>query len=553
MPEAKLTRAMLGVDTQAQMLHFHRKLKVLTGANAANASMQDLNSASILNRPKTDLGLWFWHGSMNAYMRLNRCKPWSDWVSNNCKADSRPKGEMASATSIDYPPAVAVEFAAQCTVPKKCQVLPAHGHTAPATERSSLTFSAVYEVWNHEQAVDDVESLFELSSHPGRWISKTSQLRRFCDMLRLTNLTLLVHPGDPHQDGAFANYLYQNTSLATAQHRTFDSCPLLERAYRHNPAGPLIAVSSAGASQLMFIPSLLDVRHVWQDKLTAPQRLQLAALSKACKSTPSLLMFRLDKHHTIESAIADVCSKKSNWFHGCVHLRWTLQCTGANRWIHEFPQKRKRKRDAAGRILDNGTVALCYSEAGAEKSGKAAFAQLVQPLSKAVQAVLQALPEELCKPVLPEIRKVLDVLGLEIPYVSLNIFWPRDISPSITRAGGNKFWDHLAAKWKRLENKHHGLYLHRDTNNDGWGAVLIFGADLSGFDQRYVTFSLLLPCPGWSLVLGDYRYLLHTVSSGNGLRFSLVLATHQSHTQGVDTHGREVYVPSERPRKQSKT
>ena len=41
--------------------------------------------------------------------------------------------EMASATSIDYPPAVAVEFAAQCTVPKKCQVLPAHGHTAPAT------------------------------------------------------------------------------------------------------------------------------------------------------------------------------------------------------------------------------------------------------------------------------------------------------------------------------------------------------------------------------------------------------------------------------------
>ena len=35
-------------------------------------------------------------------------------------------------------------------------------------------------------------------------------------------------------------------------------------------------------------------------------------------------------------------------------------------------------------------------------------------------------------------------------------------------------------------------------------AVLIFG-DFQGFDQRYVTLSLELPCPGWSLVIGDFE------------------------------------------------
>ena len=78
--------------------------------------------------------------------------------------------------------------------------------------------------------------------------------------------------------------------------------------------------------------------------------------------------------------------------------------------------------------------------------------------------------------------------------------------------------------------------------------MLVFGADLEGFDQRYVTLSLRLPTPGWCLVIGDFRYLLHCVEGGRGLRFSIVLCNHRSVTQGVDEFGREVWVPEKRVR-----
>ena len=52
---------------------------------------------------------------------------------------------------------------------------------------------------------------------------------------------------------------------------------------------------------------------------------------------------------------------------------------------------------------------------------------------------------------------------------------------------------------------------------------------------------LRLPCPGWSLVLGDYRNLLHAVSSGtSGLRFSLVISNHGSAVRGIDGNGKRV-------------
>ena len=85
--------------------------------------------------------------------------------------------------------------------------------------------------------------------------------------------------------------------------------------------------------------------------------------------------------------------------------------------------------------------------------------------------------------------------------------------------------------------------LHRDNNNDGWGAILTFGVDWRGFEQGYVTFALELPCPGWSLILGDYRNLLHYVRSGSGFRMSVVIANHKSVTRGEDECGREVWAP----------
>ena len=43
------------------------------------------------------------------------------------------------------------------------------------------------------------------------------------------------------------------------------------------------------------------------------------------------------------------------------------------------------------------------------------------------------------------------------------------------------------------------------------------------------------------LVLGDYRHLLHAVSSGTaGLRFSLVVSNHGSAVRGVDEYGKRV-------------
>ena len=90
-----------------------------------------------------------------------------------------------------------------------------------------------------------------------------------------------------------------------------------------------------------------------------------------------------------------------------------------------------------------------------------------------------------------------------------------------------------------IRKTHPGLYLHKDHNNWSFGVILIFGCDIIGFDQRYVTYALRLPCPGWSLVLRDYWHLLHVNSSGTaGLPFSLVVSNHGSTVRGVDEYGK---------------
>ena len=95
-------------------------------------------------------------------------------------------------------------------------------------------------------------------------------------------------------------------------------------------------------------------------------------------------------------------------------------------------------------------------------------------------------------------------------YLSLNIYFDGDSWTGCPTL----FYSKQRKKWLPITNSHHGLYLHKDHNNWSFGVVLIFGCDINGFDQRYVTYALRLPCPGWSLVLGDYQHLLHAVSSG---------------------------------------
>ena len=87
-------------------------------------------------------------------------------------------------------------------------------------------------------------------------------------------------------------------------------------------------------------------------------------------------------------------------------------------------------------------------------------------------------------------------------------------------------------------DNHWGLYLHKDYNVFSFGVILVFGCDINRFDQRYVTYALRLPCPGWSLIIGDYRNLLHAVSSGTArLHFLLVITNHGSVVRGIDEFG----------------
>jgi hypothetical protein len=126
--------------------------------------------------------------------------------------------------------------------------------------------------------------------------------------------------------------------------------------------------------------------------------------------------------------------------------------------------------------------------------------------------------------------------GVECSYVALNIFWSAGLSPRLPDTWRDNAKDH-----QPLGARHGGLYLHRDNNNDKMGAISVWGAALEGFDQRYVTLSLRLPVLGWSLIIGDFRHLLHCVTVFRSL---LPPTRDSSTTQGVDELGREVWAPS---------
>ena len=167
------------------------------------------------------------------------------------------------------------------------------------------------------------------------------------------------------------------------------------------------------------------------------------------------------------------------------------------------------------------------------------LSNMIIPVTKMVETILLSLPGELFE---RRIRSIKTLFNTECTYISLNMYWGTstdDQLPSIFFVRkGNDYISHL------LGENHEGFHLHQDNNKWSFGAVLIFGADINGFDQRYVTLALQLPCPGWSLVLGDYCNLLHAVTQGknnNGLRFSLVIANHQSTVKGINEHGQQVY------------
>jgi hypothetical protein len=365
--------------------------------------------------------------------------------------------------------------------------------------------------------------------------------RSLLEHFQLADVTHLHHVADPHPDGAYGPYVRQARRASTQPL----GGQILEGHYVHTPSVPLLATSK-GRVELLFVPSILAHAAFWQHALSTEELRTVNRLAQACTSVPSLLMLGLNEYHTVESAIHGVAKSAANWHHGVVHLRWSVHCNKNASAIHNFAGARKKKRNASGAVTDPGAVTLVYSNNGPAHGPKAAFLTWVRPLALVAQAALRQLPAEYFPRVLPSVWRGLELLeglpGVECSYVSLNIFWSAGLSPRLPNT-----WRDNAKEHRPLGARHGGLYLHRDSNNDKMGAILVWGAALEGFDQRYVTLSLRLPIPGWSLVIGDFRHLLHCVTQGAGLRFSLVIASHTSTTQGVDEVGREVWAPSAEP------
>ena len=158
-------------------------------------------------------------------------------------------------------------------------------------------------------------------------------------------------------------------------------------------------------------------------------------------------------------------------------------------------------------------MTIVMSPVDSHNGSKAALLYgLVAPVARVAQAYLRQLSPDICPPLMPEVQFKPFADGLEFSYVSLNVYYDALTVPQLP-----KYWYHNKEK-RRLSSQHAGLYLHRDDNNDGWGAILVFGVDMRGFEQGYVTLSLELPMSGWSLVLRNFTEILHSVYLPDGAR-----------------------------------
>ena len=265
----------------------------------------------------------------------------------------------------------------------------------------------------------------------------------------------------------YEEFVLQKSSYA---HRTLD-VPILERHHGHRKEEMLIGTSRPNGPngrlvpELMYIPSMWELAPIWRSALTDAEYAGVRRLAKACSSVPSLLAHRLNEHWLLEDALITVADNQAHWFHGCVHLRWNLQCAGAAAAVHDFPQKRKRRKvcharsgcnfrtetltdptsDHAqavdGSVIDPGTVTLVYSPHGPKEGPKDAFRSRIIPLARMMQAVLKQLPANLRKQIHPDIK--LDLFDLEYTYVSLNIFWDAGTSPRLPK----HYFHHLGDRW----------------------------------------------------------------------------------------------------------
>ena len=542
------TAEQVGLD-QLAYARFCKDFKFVIGAAASQASLADHEAACLMGRFKSDFGIWLQLPSHSVYCRLKQAVQHSRSCSVAAGQFKPPIGRLPEAKVTRYPPCLRPTFEREQGMGR-----PTARAVVEQLEREKSCpnlISSVLFVEDHAAA--------RVLAHPLlRPTASAAAVRRSCALavsrlrrclsvvFRLSHVAQLHHTADPWVDGVYEPFVSQGKGgRAKSVPLTDAKCCLLPFHYVHDcPSVPLLVTSHShqGRAELLYIPEWLKHADVWEKYLSEKEIKNVNSIAKSCTSVAGLLSHRLNEHFTVVEAIAALANNSANWKHGCVHLRWSVHCVAECAAIHKFAGARKKKRDSNGDVVDRGAVGLVYSNPGPDNGPKAAFLCWVHPLAKVAQAALLALPAGHLPPVLPAVWRGLELLagldGIACSYVSLNIFWSAGLSPRLP-----KKWREKTTK-RQLGKQHAGLYLHRDQNNDKWGAVLVWGAGIIGFNQRYVTLALQLPTPGWSLIIGDFEHLLHCVTAGSGLRFSLVIASHKSTTQGLDNVGREVWAPT---------
>ena len=334
----------------------------------------------------------------------------------------------------------------------------------------------------------------------------------------------LYHLYDPHVAGIYCPFIEKLIDDSTH--------PTINKAFVHDPTHPLLASSDKGID-LIFVPSIYSAVDSWKQCLTEDELVVINNLRIACTDLWLLLDFQLNEKFTIRSAIDAVSKMKTQYHHDVLHLRYSYHTISMCAEVHNFTSDRKKKVIKKGVVIQQGMVKMVRSVL-LKNSPKAAFSKIVIPLTKIAEFYLHQLPFGLFEHKLPAAGSF---FNRECSYLSLNIYFDEQSWIGCPKC----FYSKSKKMWMPITDNHRGLYLHKDYNNWSFGVILVFGCDINGFDQRYVTYALRLPCPGWSLILGDYRHLLHAVSSDTaGLRFSLVIANHGSAVRGIDEYGKRV-------------
>ena len=361
--------------------------------------------------------------------------------------------------------------------------------------------------------------------HQQHYIAQQKRIEQFFITAGISNVVTHVHHlRDPHLMGIYGPY--------NGKEIQDDTLPTITNAYVHDPSHPLLATSNYGID-LIFIPTIHSACDSWHQCLSKKEIEMITTLKCACTDLDSLLNYQLTNNYTIRSAIDALSRKQQEYHHDVLHLRYCYHTISVCAEVHNFTSEIKNKITNNGVVVQQGIVKMVRSVL-LKNSPKEAFSKLIIPLTKIAEFYLLQLPKGMFERRLPNAGSF---FNSECSYISLNIYFDGTSwtdCPTLFYSKQNK-------RWLTRINSHQGLYLHKDENNWSFGVILIFGCDIQGFDQRYVTYALRLPCPGWCLVLGDYRHLLHAVSSGTaGLRFSLVVTNHGSAVRGVDENGKRV-------------